>query len=304
MGLGVIPRQRSRSGRPSRERLQRVLSGSAASAAAPPASFPERVVRPVLMRLMSVTNTMASKSAKENLRERLMRAGFPGALQTEQWLTFKYLMALALPAALFVLTFVLVHRFHVSLPPEQMFLTYAAAAAMGIIIGYMGPDFYINKQVKLRQKQILLSLPDLIDLLAVSVEAGLGFDAAISRVSERFHGPLGEEFIRVRQEISVGRPRPEALREMARRCEVPDLTSFITSLIQAEQLGVSIGNVLRVQSDQMRERRSQRAREQAQRAPVKMMIPLVLFIFPTLFIVIMGPTAIKGFSILKASGLF
>jgi len=304
VGLGVIPRQRSRSGRPSRERLQRVLSGGAAATTGPPERFAERVIRPVLMRAMSVTSTMASKSAKENLRERLMRAGFPGALQTEQWLTFKYLMAVALPVALVMITSVLLHRFHVSLPPEQMLLTYVAAGALGVMMGYMGPDFYINKQVKLRQKQILLSLPDLIDLLAVSVEAGLGFDAAISRVSERFHGPLGDEFARVRQEISVGRPRAEALREMARRCEVPDLTSFITSLIQAEQLGVSIGNVLRVQSDQMRERRSQRAREQAQRAPVKMMIPLVLFIFPTLFIVIMGPAAIKGFGILKASGLF
>jgi len=213
-------------------------------------------------------------------------------------------MSVALPLGLMMITFVLLHRFKVSLRFEDTVLTYAAAGAMGGIIGYMGPDFYINKQVKLRQKQILLSLPDLIDLLAVSVEAGLGFDAAISRVSDRFHGPLGDEFVRVRQEISMGRPRAEALREMARRCEVPDLSSFITSLIQAEQLGVSMGNVLRVQSEQMRERRSQRAREQAQRAPVKMMIPLVLFIFPTLFIVIMGPAAIKGAAILKASGLF
>jgi tight adherence protein C len=147
--------------------------------------------------------------------------------------------------------------------------------------------------IRRRQSSIQIFMPDMIDLITVSVEAGLGLDAAIQRVSQRFANPLSEEFMRAMQEVRLGRTRVEALRDMARRTDVPDLTSFITSLVQAELLGIAIANVLRLQSERLREKRSQRAREQAQKAPIKMVFPLVLFIFPALFVVILGPALIQ-----------
>jgi len=299
MALASVSKPRT--SRPSRERLLRVSTTAAgASGEEHLPSFAERVARPLIMRLMNITNLAASQSMKDNLRDRLMRAGWPGNMQTQQWITFKFMMLGVLPVSLILLVFGICHM----MSWKHDLMVYGICGVGGAMAGYMIPDFYINKRVKRRRKEILLALPDMIDLLTVSVEAGLGFDAAIARVSSRFKGPLGEEFQRARQEVQMGRPRAEALREMARRCEVPDLTTFVSALIQANQLGVSMGQVLRVQADQMRQRRSQRAREQAQKAPVKMMIPLVLFIFPTLFIVIMGPAAITAAKELKNAGIF
>jgi tight adherence protein C len=166
-------------------------------------------------------------------------------------------------------------------------------ALLGAFYGFKLPDFWLSMTIKRRQNAIQIFMPDMIDLITVSVEAGLGLDAAIQRVSQRFANPLSEEFMRAMQEVRLGRTRVEALRDMARRTDVADLTSFITSLVQAELLGIAIANVLRIQSERLREKRSQRAREQAQKAPIKMVFPLVLFIFPALFVVILGPALIQ-----------
>lgn len=264
-------------------------------------SFMERVVRPVILRTTGFGGKLMSSSAQNSLRERLMRAGFPGGLQAQQVMSFKIILAAAVPLFLSGIITVLRWRYQwVWLRPQYFLII----ACIGAIIGYVMPDIVIRSTIKKRKKRIQQTLPDLIDLMTVSVEAGLGFDAALQRVASRFKGPLGEEVQRAMQEISLGRPRIESLREMARRVDVQDVSSFITALVQADQLGVSIGNVLRVQSEQMRQRRAQRARETAQKAPVKMMVPLVLFVFPALFVVIMGPACLRGAEILKSTGFF
>lgn len=154
------------------------------------------------------------------------------------------------------------------------------------------PKFWLSTRIKARQKAIIKSLPDAFDLITTCVEAGLGLDAALGRVAEKVEGPFAEEMNITMREIALGKLRRDALKEMAERCQIPDLTTFITAVVQAESMGTSIATVLRVQAEQMRTKRRQRAEQQAQQAPVKMIFPLVLCIFPTLFIVILGPAAI------------
>ena len=163
---------------------------------------------------------------------------------------------------------------------------------VGLLLGYTLPEFWLGGRVRKRQHAILLQIPDALDLLTISVRAGLGFDAALGKVVEKLQGPLTEEFRRALAEVRVGKARREALRDIVPRTEVGPLTNFISAIIQAEQLGVSISKVLQVQSEQLRIERRQRAEEQAAKAPIKMLFPLVGCIFPSLFIVILGPAII------------
>jgi tight adherence protein C len=164
-----------------------------------------------------------------------------------------------------------------------------ALAGMGAYL----PKMWLGARVRNRQKEIGKSLPDAFDLIVTCVEAGLGLEAALARVAEKTQGPFGEELTICLKEVSMGKLRREALKELAERTGVPDLTGFINAVIQAESMGTSIGTVLRVQAEQMRIKRRQRAEQQAHAAPVKMMFPLVLCLFPTLFIVILGPAGIS-----------
>jgi tight adherence protein C len=164
--------------------------------------------------------------------------------------------------------------------------------AVGLLAGYILPEFWLGGRVKKRQHLIVLQIPDALDLLTISVRAGLGFDGALGKVVEKLKGPLPDEFRRALAEIRVGKARREALRDIVPRTEVPALTNFVGAIIQAEQLGVSISKVLQVQSEQLRIERRQRAEEQAAKAPIKMLFPLVGCIFPSLFIVILGPALI------------
>jgi tight adherence protein C len=157
--------------------------------------------------------------------------------------------------------------------------------------------------IKRRQKDIRKQLPDVLDLLTIAVEAGLGFDAAMDRVGQRYKGAMGDELVRAQNEIRMGRPWNDAMRDLGDRTGVDDLRTLVVSLIQAKELGVNLGNVLRAQSIRFREERARRAREQAQKAPTKMMFPLILFIFPTLFIVLMGPAALRAARELKNADL-
>ena len=163
---------------------------------------------------------------------------------------------------------------------------------VGGMFGYTVPEFWLGGRVRKRQKAILMMIPDALDLLTISVRAGLGFDGALGKVVEKLKGPLTDEFRRALAEIRVGKARREALRDIVPRTEVPPLTNFIGAIIQAEQLGVSISKVLQVQSEQLRIERRQRAEEMAAKAPIKMLFPLVGCIFPSLFIVILGPAII------------
>lgn len=160
------------------------------------------------------------------------------------------------------------------------------------LVGVMLPGMWLSSRVSQRQNQIIKTLPDAFDLITTCVEAGLGLDAALSRVADKVEGAFADELTRTLRDIGLGKMRREALRELADRTGVQDLTTFVNAVIQAEQMGSSVGQVLRVQADQLRVRRRQRAEEQAYKAPVKMIFPLVLCIFPTLFIVILGPAAI------------
>jgi len=161
------------------------------------------------------------------------------------------------------------------------------------LIGAIGPKLWLSNRVRFRQKQILKALPDAFDLITTCVEAGLGLEAALARVAEKVQGPFAEELTVMLHEVSLGRLRREAMKDLGERVGLSDLTTFINAVIQAESMGTSIAAVLRVQADQMRMKRRQRAEQQAQAAPIKMMFPLVLFIFPCMFLVILGPAGIQ-----------
>ena len=166
----------------------------------------------------------------------------------------------------------------------------------GLVVGFMAPDFYLGNRASRRGTQILESLPDALDLLTISVEAGLGFDAALVKVTEKLKGPLSEEFKRAGSEQRVGKSRQEALRGINERVEQKELGNFISAIIQADQLGVSMSKVLRIQSEQMRGERRQRAEEKAAKAPILIMLPTIGCIFPSLFIVILAPAALSAMS--------
>ena len=210
-------------------------------------------------------------------------AGNPGRLRVQEWLGIKVIASGVAAVLFFVVFFLLLGAGPV------MALAFGAA---GIGIGYIVPEFWLSRKVKARQKLIVLQIPDALDLLTISVRAGLGFDAALAKVVEKLRGPLPDEFRRALAEIRMGKSRREALRDIVPRTDVPSLTNFISAILQAEQLGVSISKVLQVQSEQLRIERRQRAEEMAQKAPIKMLFPLVGCIFPSLFIVILGPAVI------------
>ena len=247
--------------------------------------FLERTLRPLAERLSGFVSRVTSQSFTQQTEKRLALAGHPGNLQVGDWLGIKAIGAVV-GGVLFFFLFFLLHV--LSFPP----LIGLLMAGVGLLFGYTIPEFWLGGRVRRRQHDILLQIPDALDLLTISVRAGLGFDGALGKVVEKLKGPLTDEFRRALAEIRVGKARRDALRDIIPRTEVPALTNFIGAIIQAEQLGVSISKVLQVQSEQLRIERRQRAEEQAAKAPIKMLFPLVGCIFPSLFIVILGPAII------------
>jgi tight adherence protein C len=245
------------------------------------APFFDRTIRPLAGRLSGAVARVTSSSFSERTEKRLAMAGNPGDMRVSDWLGIKAIatgIGFGLAFVLFLLAGSITN-----------------ALIFGLLfagIGYIGPEFWLGRRVRKRQKGILLSIPDALDLLTISVRAGLGFDAALGKVVEKMEGPLVDEFRRALAEVRVGKARREALRDIVPRTEVQPLTNFIGAIIQAEQLGVSISKVLQVQSEQLRIERRQRAEEQAAQAPIKMLFPLVGCIFPSLFVVILGPALI------------
>jgi tight adherence protein C len=255
----------------------------------------DRTLRPLVGRLSGRMNRMASTSFTESTEKRLALAGNPGDLRVADWMGIKTIGAV-IGGGLFTLLFVFP-----GLLPVLSFPLSLVLILVGLYLGYAMPEFWLGGRVRKRQKAILLQIPDALDLLTISVRAGLGFDGALGKVVEKLHGPLTEEFRRALAEIRVGKPRRDALRDIVPRTEVQALTNFIGAIIQAEQLGVSISKVLQVQSEQLRIERRQRAEEMAAKAPIKMLFPLVGCIFPSLFIVILGPAIILIIVGLKAT---
>ncbi len=182
---------------------------------------------------------------------------------------------------------------------------FAPMLAVGVIaalLGYLAPNMYLYQLGYDRTKKMQKSLPDALDLLTISVESGLGFDAALSQVARNTEGPLAGEFARVLQEMNIGTGRSNAMRALGDRTNVPELKSFVTAMVQADAFGIPIGTVLRIQSTEMRVKRRQRAEEKAQKVPVKILLPLIFFILPTLFIIVLGPGVIAAMQAFKGTG--
>jgi tight adherence protein C len=249
------------------------------------APFVERTLRPLVARLSGSVSRVTSSSFTERTEKRLALAGNPGDLRVADWLGIKAIGTIV-GAILFFFLFVVVGFMKLPFPLA------VGMGGVGALLGFTVPEFWLGGRVRKRQHAILLMIPDALDLLTISVRAGLGFDAALGKVVEKLQGPLSDEFRRALAEVRVGKQRREALRDIVARTEVGPLTNFIGAIIQAEQLGVSISKVLQVQSEQLRIERRQRAEEQAAKAPIKMLFPLVGCIFPSLFIVILGPAII------------
>jgi tight adherence protein C len=247
--------------------------------------FLERTIRPLAAALSGRMSRVASSSFQEKAEKQLALAGNPGNLRVADWLGIKAVGAIV-GAILFIFLFGVVG--FMALPPVLRILM----GGIGLMFGYTIPEFWLGGRVRKRQHLILLQIPDCLDLLTISVRAGLGFDAALGKVVEKLDGPLVDEFRRALAEVRVGKARRDALRDIVPRTEVVPLTNFIGAIIQAEQLGVSISKVLQVQSEQLRIERRQRAEEMAAKAPIKMLFPLVGCIFPSLFIIILGPAII------------
>ena len=245
--------------------------------------FTERTLRPFVARLSRMGSRLSSASSADSSERRLAMAGNPGDLRLTDWLGVKILVGIATGGIVFVIFGLLAGGIIAGL----------LLGLVGIGIGYLLPEFWLGGRIKARQKIILKMIPDTLDLLTISVRAGLGFDAALAKVVEKLPGPLSDEFRRALAEVRVGKTRRDALRDMVPRTNVQPLSNFIGAIIQAEQLGVSISKVLQVQSEQLRIERRQRAEEMAARAPIKMLFPLVGCIFPSLFIVILGPAIIS-----------
>jgi tight adherence protein C len=242
----------------------------------------ERTMRPVIRRMSGLGARLTSRERIGRTEAKLAGAGYPYGLRTVDFLGLKVVVAIAISG----LTFLLVGLV-LSGPSNGV-----VAAILMLLVGFFVPDFWLSRRIKGRQKAILMAIPDTLDLLTISVKAGLGFDAALGKVVEKTEGPLSDEFRRALAEVRIGKARRDALKELVARTNVPALTNFIGAIIQAEQLGVAIANVLEVQSEQLRIERRQRAEEMAAKAPIKMLFPLVGCIFPSMFIVILGPAMI------------
>lgn len=250
--------------------------------------FEERFIRPAIDRLSRYLAQRTPEKARIDMQNRLNLAGRPGNMSPADFQALRY----GLAVVLFVVGLLLGLLAH-----NPLFIGLFAIG--GVIIGMFGPSYWLSTRVQARRKEIQLALPDVMDLLTIAVEAGLGFDAAVQRVTDKFDNALGDEFKTVLQEVRLGKPRLEALDELGRRCGVEDLHNFTQAVIQSEQMGVGLAKILRIQSEEMRRKRRQRAEELAAQASLKMMLPMVGCIFPTLWLILLGPAVLI---IMKARG--
>jgi len=246
-------------------------------------SLKERVFRPAIGQLAKFSGRFTPAGYVAQVRQKLTLAGSPAGLDPDRFLSLKVIGAVSGPLwALIALGFLHLGGFYGIVVTGLMWA-----------VSFMAVDVLVQRRIDARQHEIAVRLPDILDLLVISVEAGLGFEQAIDRTTNAVPGALADEFARMLQETRVGSTRAEALRAMDERTAVPELRSFILAMLQADTFGVSIGRMLRAQADDMRIRRRQRAQEAAQKAPVKMLFPLIFCIFPSLFTVILGPALLQ-----------
>src|SRR6202165_2389588 len=243
--------------------------------------FSERVLRPAIERLGSMLSRSTPQKARQDLMNQLELAGRPGNLTPEDFAAVRLVAAAVMAAVGLGIGFLLANTIYLVI-----------ALVGGAILGYYLPVLWLKQKVDARRLEIQKGLPDAMDLLVIAVDAGLGLDAALARVTDKYKNALSEQFAKVLREVSLGRPRLEAMDEMGRSSGVDDLHNFIQAIIQSEQFGTGIGKILRIQADEMRRKRRQRAQEKAAQATLKMMLPMVGCIFPTLWIVLLGPAAL------------
>jgi tight adherence protein C len=246
--------------------------------------FTDRVIMPMVRRLGDISSRFTPQHVLEQTRKQLELAGNPGRMDASTFLVVHFVSAGIFGGLVFML----------SLFAKQYSIGVKLLMVLGfVVLGYFFPDLWIRSKINSRQKSVRKAMPDALDLLTICVEAGLGFDAAMSKVNEKWENELAVSFGRVIREIQLGKLRREALRDMADRLGIAELTSFVAAVIQSEMLGVSMAKVLRIQSDQMRVKRRQHAEEEAHKAPIKMIFPMGLLIFPALMIVLLTPAALK-----------
>ncbi|MFL5831066.1 MAG: type II secretion system F family protein [Solirubrobacteraceae bacterium] len=246
-------------------------------------SVNDRIVGPLTHKIAAVTSKFLPRTDPNEIANRLMAAGLARSMSPQMYLALKGgLVFMAIAFGVIVLVSGMV--------PAAMGMLVALG---GGAIGYIAPDFFINGRTRGRREMMQMELPNILDLLCVSVEAGLGFDAAVAKLSERMTGPLVDEFGLVLHEMRIGESRSEALKNLSERVDVPEVSQFCRAIIQADQLGIALSRILRVQSSDMRVRRQLAAEEKAMKAPVKMLFPTVLFVFPSMFVVALGPAALN-----------
>jgi|SRR5581483_10015459 len=241
----------------------------------------ERALVPAAQKLTDIGRRFTPAGYVDKIRQKFVYAGEPSADAVDRFLATQVLgVALAVVGS--ILCFIALDG-----------LLRWAAILLLLLVGVMGPTAILNRRVAERQHELRVKLPDILDLLVISVEAGLGFEQALDRTVAAVPGPLSDEFARMLGEVRAGSSRADAMRALEARCNVPEIRSFVLAILQADTFGVSIGRVLRAQADEMRIKRRQIAQEQAQKAPVKMLIPMVFCIFPSLFVIVLGPAVIN-----------
>lgn len=246
--------------------------------------FQDRVIVPMLRKLGDISTKFTPQHVLETTTKKIELAGNPGNLGAASLLSLRFVGAAVLGGLLFLI-FLGSNTWTVG---REILVTIGFT-----VLGFFFPQLWLQSKIDRRQKGIRKALPDALDLLTICVEAGLGFDAAMSKVGEKWDNDLSLAFARGIREIQLGKLRREALKDMAERIGLPEMTSFVAAVIQSESLGVSMARVLRIQADQMRLKRRQRAEEEAQKAPIKMLLPMGLFIFPSIMIVLLTPALMR-----------
>lgn len=252
--------------------------------------FSQRIIRPMLVTLSKQFSRLSPAKSKAAAEKQLELAGRPNNWGATEFFGLRIFVGLILGVLIFLVTSI-----------SFGFIQAVGASLLGLLLGYLAPLLWLRSKIRQRQADIVKSLPDALDLLTITVEAGMGFDGAMQKVAEKWDNNLSKGFNKVIQEMRLGVVRRDALKNMEANMEVPDVTTFIAAIIQAEQLGVSIAKILRIQSEQMRIKRRQRAEAMAQKAPIKMLFPMVFLIFPSLFIILLGPAVLI---IMETKGLF
>jgi len=246
--------------------------------------FTERVIIPIVRKIGEISARFTPQKAIQDTAKKMELAGNPWPIDAATFLAIRFILGVVIGG--FVTAMVM-------LAPEPNFndnAIYIFGATFG---GFFLPHLMLTSRITNRQKEIRKAMPDALDLLTICVEAGLGFDAAMSKVSEKWDNELSLAFARTIREIQLGKVRRDALKAMSDRLDIAEMTSFVAAIIQSEQLGVSMAKILRIQSDQMRIKRRQRAEEEAHKAPVKMVLPMAFLMFPTILIIVLTPAALQ-----------